>query len=87
MALEEPVAAPGLVDGAVLGMALEKKVEIKTPFGDLKVNTEVDARETGFPVYPGARRAIESDGKLVSAMTRSFCGSRPNVSVNVHSSR
>ena len=37
----------------------DKKVEIKTPFGDLKVNTEVDAKETGFPVYPGARPALD----------------------------
>ena len=35
----------------------DKKVEIKTPFGDLKVNTEVDVKETGLPVYPGARPA------------------------------
>lgn len=35
----------------------DKKVEIKTPFGELKVNTDVDPRDTGLPVYPGARRA------------------------------
>lgn len=35
----------------------DKKVEIKTPFGQLKVNTgDVDAKDTGLPVYPGARR-------------------------------
>lgn len=35
----------------------DKKVEIKTPFGDLKVNNQVDAKDTGLPVYPGARQA------------------------------
>ena len=45
----------------------DKKVEIKTPFGNLKVNTEVDAKETGLPVYPGARRAIDSDNDKHSA--------------------
>jgi hypothetical protein len=39
----------------------DKKVEIKTPFGDLKVNTEVDPRDTGLPVYPGARRAPKDE--------------------------
>ena len=45
----------------------DKKVEIKTPFGDLKVNTEVDVKETGLPVYPGARRAIDSENDKHSA--------------------
>ncbi len=34
----------------------EKKVEIKTPFGDLKVNNQADVKDTGLPVYPGARQ-------------------------------
>jgi hypothetical protein len=34
----------------------EKKVDISTPFGNLKVNTDVDAKDTGLPVYPGAQR-------------------------------
>ncbi len=34
----------------------EKKVEINTPFGGMKINTQVDPRETGLPVYPGARQ-------------------------------
>lgn len=33
----------------------DKKVDIKTPFGDLKVNNKVDVADTGLPVYPGAR--------------------------------
>lgn len=39
----------------------DKKVEIKTPFGDLKVNNQVDVKETGFPVYPGARQVERND--------------------------
>jgi len=34
----------------------EKKVDISTPFGSLKVNTDVDVKDTGLPVYPGAER-------------------------------
>jgi len=32
-------------------------VDIQTPFGGLKVRTEVDPKEIGLPVYAGARRA------------------------------
>lgn len=39
----------------------DKKVEIKTPFGEMKVNTQVDPKDTGLPVYPGARRAADSE--------------------------
>jgi hypothetical protein len=38
----------------------EKKVDIRTPFGDLKVNTDVDVKDTGLPVYPGAERVATS---------------------------
>src|SRR5262245_51373393 len=31
------------------------KVDIHSPFGDVKVRTDVDASATGLPVYPGAR--------------------------------
>lgn len=34
----------------------EKKVDIRTPFGEVKVNTEVDVKDTGLPMYPGAER-------------------------------
>jgi hypothetical protein len=34
----------------------EKKVDISTPFGNLNVNTDVDVKDTGLPVYPGAQR-------------------------------
>lgn len=32
----------------------EKKVEIKTPFGGLKVNEQPDPKDLGMAVYPGA---------------------------------
>lgn len=31
------------------------EVDIRTPIGDLSVRTEVDASDTGLPVYPGAQ--------------------------------
>jgi len=33
----------------------EKKVDIETPLGGIHVNEGVDARDTGLPVYPGAK--------------------------------
>lgn len=33
----------------------DKNVDIKTPFGGIHVNNDADARDTGLPVYPGAR--------------------------------
>ena len=33
----------------------DKKVDIATPFGSIKVNTAAKAEDTGWPVYPGAR--------------------------------
>ena len=33
----------------------EKNVDITTPFGGIHVNNNADARDTGLPVYPGAR--------------------------------
>jgi len=37
------------------------KVDIKTPFGSLKVDENVDARDTGLPAYPGAQPYHEKD--------------------------
>jgi hypothetical protein len=39
----------------------EKKVDISTPFGKLNVNTDVDPKDTGLPVYPGAQRVPGSE--------------------------
>lgn len=33
----------------------EKKVEIKTPFANINVGTDTDAKDTGLSLYPGAR--------------------------------
>ncbi|HEX4485749.1 MAG TPA: hypothetical protein VH088_05750 [Terriglobales bacterium] len=39
----------------------EKNVDITTPVGGLHVSKEVDPRDTGMSVYPGARRKEKSD--------------------------
>jgi hypothetical protein len=39
----------------------QKKVDISTPFGNLGVNTDVDVKDTGLPVYPGAQRVTGAD--------------------------
>lgn len=45
-----------------------KKVDISTPFGDLKVRNEADARDTGLSVYPNSREKKEdSSGDKKSA--------------------
>jgi len=33
----------------------DKNVDIRTPFGGIHVNNNADVRDTGLPVYPGAR--------------------------------
>ena len=37
------------------------EVDIRTPVGDLSVRTDVDPRDTGLRVYPGARAARDDD--------------------------
>src|SRR6476660_6704408 len=39
----------------------EKKVDIETPIGQLHVSKSADVRDTGLPVYPGARRKEKGD--------------------------
>jgi hypothetical protein len=39
----------------------DKNVDIKTPVGDLHVGKDVDARDTGLTVYPGARKKDKKD--------------------------
>jgi len=36
-------------------------VDIRTPFGRLAARTDVDAKDTGLPVYPGARPLRDRD--------------------------
>jgi hypothetical protein len=46
----------------------EKNVDIETPVGGLHVTKDADVRDTGLPVYPGARRKEKSnDGDENSA--------------------
>ena len=33
----------------------DKNVDIKTPMGGIHVSNDADVRDTGLPVYPGAR--------------------------------
>lgn len=40
----------------------ESHVDIKTPMGDIHVNEQPDVRETGLPVYAGARPAAKENG-------------------------
>lgn len=40
----------------------DKKVDISTPFGSIKVNTDADAKDTGWPVYPGATVKKSDEG-------------------------
>jgi hypothetical protein len=41
----------------------DKNVDIHTPVGDIKVNKDADAQDTGLSVYPGARIKQEDNGK------------------------
>ena len=41
----------------------EKRVDIKTPMGDIHVNEQPDIRETGLPLYAGARPAPKDNGE------------------------
>src|SRR5690348_14070701 len=39
----------------------DKNVDINTPFGGIHVNEGADVRETGLPVYAGARQKKKDD--------------------------
>ena len=46
----------------------DKKVDIQTPLGGVHVSKNADVRDTGLPVYPGARiKQKEEDGEEKSA--------------------
>ncbi len=40
----------------------DKKVDIETPVGNIHVNKDVDVRDTGLDVYPGARPKPKDEG-------------------------
>ena len=44
-----------------------KNVDITTPFGDLKVRNQADARDTGLSVYPNSREKKEDNDNSKSA--------------------
>lgn len=39
-----------------------EKVDIQTPFANLKINTDAEAADNGIPVYPGAKPRPQEDG-------------------------
>lgn len=43
------------------------KVDINTPVGGIHVDEKAEARDTGLPVYPGARKKADDDGDKKSA--------------------
>jgi hypothetical protein len=46
----------------------DKNVDIRTPFGEIHVNKDADVRDTGLPVYAGARiKQKEDNGDEKSA--------------------
>lgn len=53
----------------------QKKVDISTPFGNLNVNTDVDVKDTGLPVYPGAQRVTDNDSDKHAANVNISSGS------------
>jgi hypothetical protein len=44
-----------------------RKVDINTPVGGIHVDEKAEARDTGIPVYPGARKKASEDGDKKSA--------------------
>ena len=53
----------------------EKKVDIDTPVGGMHVSKGADVRDTGLPVYPGARKKEKGDN-----------GDESSANVNISSS-
>ena len=51
------------------GEGANKKVDIETPVGSLHVNTQVDPKDTGLAVYPGAIRTEEEEHKHAANVT------------------
>jgi len=53
----------------------DKKVDIETPIGGIHVDNNANARDTGFPVYPGARlKEKQENGEEKSANVNIFSG-------------
>ena len=63
-----PVAAVFVLTGCSINVKKDsndkdqdKKVDIDTPFGGIHVSKGADVRDTGLPVYPGAKPKEKSD--------------------------
>lgn len=56
----------------------DKKVDIQTPLGGIQINKEANVRDTGLPVYPGAREKQKSgdgnEGKANVNISSGFFG-------------
>jgi hypothetical protein len=66
----------------------EKKVDINTPLGGIHVNNDADVRDTGLPVYPGARpkkKDKDDDEKSANVDISSFGFSLKVVAVEYES--
>jgi hypothetical protein len=65
----------------------EKKVDINTPLGGIHVNNDADVRDTGLPVYPGARpkKKDNDDEKSANVDISSFGFSLKVVAVEYES--
>ena len=68
------------------GEGANKKVDIDTPLGSLHVNTQVDPRDTGMAVYPGATPAEDRESKHAAnfSLDSSLFGAKV-VAVKYHS--
>ena len=53
------------------GEGPKKNVDIQTPFGGLKVRTDVDPKDIGLPVYAGARQVPESEDRKSTRLNSS----------------
>src|SRR5207245_9231385 len=67
----------------------DKNVDIKTPFGDIHVDKGADVKDTGLPVYAGARvkQKNESDNDEKSANANNSTGAYGLRVVSVASER
>ncbi len=66
----------------------DKKVDINTPLGGIHVNNSADVRDTGLPVYPGARpkkKDNDDDEKSANVDISSFGFSLKVVAVEYES--
>jgi len=68
------------------GEGASKKVDVETPVGSFHVNTQVDPKDTGLAVYPGATRAEDEEREHAAnlSMDNSLFGMKV-VAIKFHS--